>query len=106
VLSLLTFRDAEEAIRIANGTMYGLSAGVWTRDVDTALRVSRELRAGTIWVNTWMDGYPELPFGGMGASGLGRELGRQAIDAFTETKTIQVHVGPRTNWWSTPGGAA
>jgi betaine-aldehyde dehydrogenase len=106
VLSLLSFRDAEEAIRIANGTMYGLSAGVWTRDVDTALRVSRELRAGTIWVNTWMDGYPELPFGGMGASGLGRELGRQAIDAFTETKTIQVHVGPRTNWWSTPGGAA
>jgi betaine-aldehyde dehydrogenase len=104
VLSVLSFRDTAEAVRIANGTMYGLSAGVWTRDIDTALRVSREVRAGTIWVNTWMDGYPELPFGGMGASGLGRELGRQAIDAFTETKTVQLHIGPRTNWWSTEGG--
>lgn len=106
VLSLLSFRDAAEAIRIANGTMYGLSAGVWTRDLDTALQASRELHAGTIWVNTWMDGYAELPFGGVNASGLGRELGRQAIDAFTETKTIQLHVGPRTNWWLKQGDAS
>jgi len=76
---------------------------VWTRDYDTALQSARELHAGTIWVNTWMDGYAELPFGGVNASGLGRELGRQAIDAFTETKTIQLHVGPRTNWWLKPG---
>ena len=103
VLSLLSFRDSAEAIAIANGTMYGLSAGVWTKDLDTALQASRELHAGTIWVNTWMDGYAELPFGGVNASGLGRELGRQAIDAFTETKTIQLHVGPRTSWWLKPG---
>jgi betaine-aldehyde dehydrogenase len=50
-------------------------------------------------VNSWMDGYAELPFGGMGQSGIGRELGRQAIEAFTETKTIQLHIGERTSWW-------
>jgi betaine-aldehyde dehydrogenase len=99
VLSVLTFSDLDEAVRLANSTMYGLSAGVWTADVDTALRSARELRAGTVWVNSWMDGYPELPFGGVGSSGIGRELGRQAIEAFTETKTIQLHIGERTNWW-------
>jgi betaine-aldehyde dehydrogenase len=99
VLSVLTFADLDEAVALANSTMYGLSAGVWTANVDTALRAARELRAGTIWVNSWMDGYPELPFGGVGSSGIGRELGRQAIEAFTETKTIQLHIGERTNWW-------
>jgi betaine-aldehyde dehydrogenase len=99
VLSVLTFSDLDEAVSLANSTMYGLSAGVWTADVDTALRSARELRAGTVWVNSWMDGYPELPFGGVGSSGIGRELGRQAIEAFTETKTIQLHIGERTNWW-------
>jgi betaine-aldehyde dehydrogenase len=100
VLSVLTFDTAEQAIEIANGTMYGLSAGVWTRDFDTALSVSRRVRAGTVWVNTFMDGYPELPFGGYKESGQGRELGRFAIDQFTELKTIQLHVGPRTSWWA------
>ncbi len=99
VLSLIPFDSTDEAIAIANSTTYGLSAGVWTQDVDTALAVARSVRAGTIWVNTWMNGYPELPFGGMRSSGIGRELGRQAIDAFTETKTIQLHMGPRTAWW-------
>ncbi len=100
VLSVLTFDTAEQAIDIANGTMYGLSAGVWTRDLDTALSVSRRIRAGTVWVNTFMDGYPELPFGGYKESGQGRELGRFAIDQFTELKTIQLHVGPRSSWWT------
>jgi betaine-aldehyde dehydrogenase len=100
VLSVLTFDTPEQAIEIANGTMYGLSAGVWTRDIDTALSVSRRIRAGTVWVNTFMDGYPELPFGGYKESGQGRELGRFAIDQFTELKTIQLHVGPRTSWWT------
>jgi betaine-aldehyde dehydrogenase len=100
VLSVLTFDTPEQAIEIANGTMYGLSAGVWTRDLDTALSVSRRIRAGTVWVNTFMDGYPELPFGGYKESGQGRELGRFAIDQFTELKTIQLHVGPRTSWWT------
>jgi betaine-aldehyde dehydrogenase len=100
VLSILTFDTTEEAIRIANNTIYGLSAGVWTRDIDTAFTVSRGIRAGTIWINTFMDGYPELCFGGFNQSGLGRELGRFSIEEFTELKTVQVHLGPRTGWWA------
>ena len=100
VLSILTFDTAEEAIEIANSTNYGLSSGIWTRDFDTALSVSRRVRAGTVWVNTFMDGYPELPFGGYKESGQGRELGRFAIEEFTELKTIQLHLGPRTSWWA------
>jgi betaine-aldehyde dehydrogenase len=100
VLSILTFDTAEEAIEIANSTNYGLSSGVWTRDFDTAISVSRRIRAGTIWVNTFMDGYAELPFGGYKESGQGRELGRFAIEEFTELKTIQLHLGPRTSWWA------
>ena len=95
VLSMLTFDTLDEAIRIANSTAFGLSAGIWTSNINSALLAAREIRAGTIWVNRWMDGYPELPFGGFNESGLGRELGRQAIHQFTETKTIQLQVGPR-----------
>jgi betaine-aldehyde dehydrogenase len=106
VLSVLTFNNPAEAIRIANSTMYGLSAGVWTRDVDTAFQVIQGVRAGTIWVNTFMDGYPELSFGGYKQSGLGRELGRFALDEFTELKTVQLHLGPRQNWWVSREGTA
>ena len=70
--------------------------------IDNAFQISRDVRAGTIWVNTFMDGYPELLFGGYKESGLGRELGRFAIDEFTELKTVQLHLGPRTNWWHRP----
>jgi betaine-aldehyde dehydrogenase len=99
VLSVLTFDTPEEAARIANSTPFGLSAGVWTRDLDTAIGMSRAIRVGTIWVNTFLDGYPELPFGGYKESGLGREFGRFSIDAFTELKSVQMHLGPRTSWW-------
>jgi betaine-aldehyde dehydrogenase len=102
VLSVLTFDTIEEAIQLANSTMYGLSAGIWTADMTTAVRAARGIRAGTIWVNRWMEGYPELPFGGFADSGLGRELGRQALDEFTAAKTVQFQVGPRTSWWSAP----
>jgi betaine-aldehyde dehydrogenase len=99
VLSMLTFDTLDEAIRIANSTAFGLSAGIWTTNIDSALRAAREIHAGTIWVNRWMDGYPELPFGGVGESGLGRELGRNAIHEFSETKTIQLQIGPRRTPW-------
>jgi acyl-CoA reductase-like NAD-dependent aldehyde dehydrogenase len=98
VLSVIPFETAEEALSIANSTPYGLSAGVWTRNIDVAFQLARGIRAGTIWINTFMDGYPELSFGGYKESGLGRELGRFAIDEFTELKTIQVHLGPRNKW--------
>ena len=99
VLSVLTFETAEEAIRIANAVDYGLSAGVWSRDFDTCLTVGRKVRAGTIWMNTFMDGASELPFGGYKQSGQGRELGRHAVEDYTETKTLNMHIGPRTSWW-------
>ncbi|MCR6502263.1 aldehyde dehydrogenase family protein [Shinella sp. CPCC 101442] len=99
VLSVLTFETTEEAIRIANAIDYGLSASVWSRDFDTCLTVGRKVRAGTVWMNTFMDGASELPFGGYRQSGLGRELGRHAVEDYTETKTLNMHMGARTGWW-------
>jgi betaine-aldehyde dehydrogenase len=105
VLSVLTFDTLDQAIDIANSTMYGLSAGIWTSDINSALTAARRLQAGTVWVNRFMDGYPELPFGGYKASGEGRELGRQALGSFTQTKTIQIQVGARRTRW-VPGAIA
>jgi len=99
VLSVLTFETREEAVGIANAVDYGLSAGVWSRDFDTCLGVGRKVRAGTIWMNTFMDGAAELPFGGFKQSGLGRELGRHAVEDYCEQKTLNMHLGARTNWW-------
>jgi betaine-aldehyde dehydrogenase len=104
VVVALTFETVEEAVALANSTSYGLSASVWSRDVDTAIGVGRGVRAGTVWVNTFMDGTPELPFGGYHQSGVGRELGRNAVKDYTEEKTFHVHTGPRTSWWL-PRGA-
>jgi aldehyde dehydrogenase (NAD+) len=87
VLSVIPFADEDEAVRIANDTSYGLGAGVQTSDVKRAIRVAKALRAGTVGVN----GYtvmPNMPFGGYKTSGLGREGGRESIEAFTEIKTI------------------
>ncbi|MDQ0321462.1 acyl-CoA reductase-like NAD-dependent aldehyde dehydrogenase [Pararhizobium capsulatum DSM 1112] len=99
VLSVLSFETTDEAIRIANSIDYGLSAGVWSRDFDTCMTIGRKVRAGTVWMNTFMDGTPELPFGGYRQSGLGRELGRHAVEDYTETKTLNMHIGQRTGWW-------
>jgi len=99
VLSVLTFATTEAALRIANNTPYGLSAGVWSANIDTCMTVARGVRTGTVWVNTFMEGYPELPFGGYKQSGIGRELGKRAVEDYTEEKTIQFHRGSRTGWW-------
>ncbi len=99
VLSVLEFDTRDEAISIANSVEYGLSAGVWSKDFDTCLTIGRKVRAGTIWMNTFMDGASELPFGGYKQSGLGRELGRHAVEDYTETKTLNMHIGARTGWW-------
>ena len=99
VVVALTFKTAEEAVALANSTDYGLSASVWSRDIDTAISVGRGVRAGTLWVNTFMDGTPELPFGGYKQSGVGRELGRNAVKDYAEEKTFHLHNGARTSWW-------
>jgi acyl-CoA reductase-like NAD-dependent aldehyde dehydrogenase len=99
VLSVVTFRDLAEAVEITNATGYGLSAGVWSRDIGTALSYAQATKAGTVWVNCYMDGFPEVCFGGYGASGLGRELGRTAIDEYVEHKSVVVRTGAPTASW-------
>ncbi len=91
VLSVMTFHDRQDALRVANETMYGLAAAVWTRDLDTALGFAKGIKAGTVWVNSFHGaGLWQLPYGGYKQSGLGRELGRAGLDAFFETKSIHI----------------
>ncbi|MCW8174535.1 aldehyde dehydrogenase family protein [Verminephrobacter aporrectodeae] len=99
VLSVLRFGTLAEAIELANSTLYGLSAAVWSRDFDTCLTAARRIRAGTVWVNTFLEGHAELPFGGYRESGIGRELGRLATEDYTETKTLHMHLGARADWY-------
>ncbi len=103
VLIVQTFRTLDEAIALANATTYGLSAGVWSDDVHTCLTFARRVQAGTIWTNTWMDGFPELAFGGMKQSGTGREIGRYGFEEFLEVKSLVMRVGrTRAPWVTTP----
>ena len=99
VLAVLTFNTLDEAIALANGTLYGLSAAIWSQDFTTCMTAARRIKAGTIWVNTFLEGHAELPFGGYRESGIGRELGRLATEDYTETKTLQMHLGARTDWY-------
>lgn len=95
VLTVTRFGSADEAVRLANAVEYGLANTVWSKDIDTALQVGRALRSGTVWINTTIDGAPQLPGGGVKSSGYGREMGQAGFDEFTELKTIQIRTGPR-----------
>lgn len=99
VLSVLTFRTLDEAVSLANAASYGLSAGVWSADVSTCLAFARRVEAGTVWTNTWMDGYAEMPFGGMKESGQGRELGRYGLEEFLEVKSVLMRIGKTRSRW-------
>src|SRR6266542_2370783 len=90
VLATLRFRDEAEAIAVGNSTIYGLAAAVWTRDIKKALRTAKQLKAGTVWVNTYNFYDPGLPFGGYKESGFGRERGRYALEEYTQVKSVWI----------------
>ncbi len=90
VLSVIPFRDEEEAVAIGNDVVFGLAAGVWTSSIRRALNMSERLRAGTVWVNTYRAVSYMSPFGGYKRSGLGRENGQQAIDEYLQTKSVWI----------------
>jgi aldehyde dehydrogenase (NAD+) len=91
-VSVTTFADEREALALANGTQYGLGAGLWTRDLSRAHRVARDVRSGMVWINCYKRVHPGSPFGGMGASGHGREMGFEAMRQYTEAKATWVNV--------------
>ncbi|WP_298660476.1 aldehyde dehydrogenase family protein [uncultured Leifsonia sp.] len=93
VLSVLAVDSVDEAVAVANGTPFGLGAGLWTRDLSAAHRVSRRLRAGTVWVNCYEEGDMSMPFGGVGASGFGRDKGAHAVDKYTDVKSTWIELG-------------
>jgi aldehyde dehydrogenase (NAD+) len=90
VLAVLTFDGFEAGVQLANRSMYGLAAGIWTRDIQKATRAARAIRAGTVWINSYNFYDSGAPFGGFKASGFGRDLGRDALDGYLETKTVWV----------------
>ncbi|KMK68453.1 aldehyde dehydrogenase family protein [Puniceibacterium sp. IMCC21224] len=102
VLVVLTFKNLDDAVALTNDAAYGLSAGVWSENIHTCLEFARRAQAGTVWTNTWMDGFAEMPFGGVKESGQGRELGRYGLEEFLETKTVTMRIGrSRTPWIET-----
>ena len=94
VLAVQRFRGEEEAVALANATEFGLAAGLWTRDLERALRMVRRLRAGTIWVNTYHHFYAEAEDGGFKRSGVGRQQGIDGLYAYTETKHVNLDTAP------------
>lgn len=90
VLGIIPFDTEEEAVAIANDTAYGLAAGIWTQDIDRAMRLVHRVRAGVVWVNTYRALAAQGPFGGMKDSGFGRERGEQGLLEFTTTKNVMV----------------
>lgn len=90
VLSVIRVRSLEEAAAVANSSIYGLAAAIWTRDVSRALNFARRVQAGTVWVNTYNEFDAALPFGGFKQSGFGRELGSAALEAYTQVKSLWV----------------
>ncbi len=99
VLVVQTFKDEAHAIKLANDTVYGLAAAVFTQDVAKAHRVIKKLRAGITWINTYHPTYNEAPWGGYKQSGIGRELGTYGYEAYTEVKQINVNLAVEPSGW-------
>ncbi|KAJ5788856.1 uncharacterized protein N7518_005867 [Penicillium psychrosexuale] len=93
VIAVTKFKDEADAIRIGNGTNYGLAAAVHTKNINTAIRVSNALKAGTVWINNYNMISYQAPFGGFKESGIGRELGSYALENYTQVKTVHYRLG-------------
>mgnify|MGYP001952299726 CR=1 FL=1 len=96
VLSIIRFKDEDDAVRIANDVRFGLGSGVWTRDMGRAFRMSERLQAGMVWINTYRAVSFMSPFGGYKDSGLGRENGMDAINEYLQTKSVWINTGAAT----------
>ncbi|MFW2383298.1 MAG: aldehyde dehydrogenase [Acidimicrobiales bacterium] len=96
VLAIMTFRDEDEVIKLANDSEYGLAAGVWTNDIRLGHRMARRLDVGTVWINTYRNVSYMAPFGGFKQSGYGKDNGLEALDAFLQTKTVWVELAGAT----------
>jgi aldehyde dehydrogenase (NAD+) len=99
VVSVITFKDEDDLIRQANQTIYGLSAGIWTRDIIRAHRFAREIKAGVIWINTFNMFNAASPFGGYKQSGYGREMGKHALELYTQVKSVWVDLSGKPIGW-------
>ncbi len=98
-VTVLTFKDDAEALQIANSTVYGLGSGLWTSNLQRAHRFARELRAGMVWINSYKRVNPGSPFGGVGESGYGREMGFDAMREYTQVKSVWVNVDAQIPPW-------
>jgi betaine-aldehyde dehydrogenase len=98
-VTVLTFSSDEEALQIANGTEYGLGAGLWTRDLARAHLFARELKSGMVWLNSYKRVHPASPFGGVGQSGYGREMGFEVMREYTQVKSVWVNVDAKIAPW-------
>lgn len=96
VLAAYTFTDEAEALRLANATAFGLAGAVWTKDIHRAHRVASKLKAGSVWINAYRVIGPDVPFGGFGASGIGRENGVETVNEYTEVKSVWVELSGGT----------
>ena len=96
LLSVITFKDDDEAVEIGNDVVYGLAAGIWTSSIRRAINISARVKAGTVWVNTYRAASFIAPFGGYKQSGLGRENGQEAINEYLQTKTTWISVATET----------
>jgi aldehyde dehydrogenase (NAD+) len=96
VLSVIPFDDDEQAIAIANSSIYGLASGVWTKDIGRCLKMARRLEAGTVWINTYRVSSYMSPFGGYKRSGFGRESGLSAIREYLQEKSVWIDTSGQT----------
>jgi acyl-CoA reductase-like NAD-dependent aldehyde dehydrogenase len=99
VMSVITFENEDDLIKQANDTIYGLSAGIWTRDITRAHRFARAVKAGVVWINTYNMFNAASPFGGYKQSGYGREMGKHALDLYTQVKSVWVDLSGKPIGW-------